>query len=502
MAALGPPPPGPDLAASWTELVAWCGQRRPALHQAAEDVKREGNDVLAERTALVRAVAAASAAAGVVVDERAGVGGMVVAAVKAEAEARHAVERLEEAAAEAEVVGREATALSERALVATELARLLVSSGFERWLVSGALDELVTGASDRLGDLSAGQYSLVLDDSGDLAVIDHANADERRPVRTLSGGETFQAALALALTLSERVLSLGGSGQSRLDAIFLDEGFGTLDSQSLDAVAAAIEALATEGRAVGVVTHVARAGRPPAGAVRGGQGADDLDGAAGGRLMRVSVDPWDPSYGTSVDTDPLADPTAHVNLAVERPLSAWAPITPPLHAARLDALAFVDGVRRVEARVWVEPDGEGDGGDAELAAGLCASWAAGVVRCEGDTSAVVATRVGRGLFTASPAARDLVTDHGVFTAHVIGRDVARRPVPGAAGSHDRQRARRRHRRRRPRSLGARPLGQLCGTVPPRVTRRCAAPHHQAAPARAARSPSPRRRPCPPAPRAC
>lgn len=130
--------------------------------------------------------------------------------------------------------------------------------------------------------------------------------------------------------------------------------------------------------------------------------------------MKVSVDAWDPSYGTSVDSDPLADPTASVNVAVERPTGDWAPIAPPAGQATPEEVVFVDGVRRVEARVWVEPDAA----DGEVAAGLCASWAAGAVRCNGGPSRLVAAQVGRGLFSASPHARDLVTRHGSFIGYV------------------------------------------------------------------------------------
>ena len=87
-------------------------------------------------------------------------------------------------------------------------------------------------------------------------VVDHANADERRLARTLSGGETFLASLALALALAERVSELAGGGRAGLDAIFLDEGFGTLDPEALDVVASAIEELGASGRMVGIVSHV------------------------------------------------------------------------------------------------------------------------------------------------------------------------------------------------------------------------------------------------------
>jgi len=89
-------------------------------------------------------------------------------------------------------------------------------------------------------------------------VVDHADADARRPVKTLSGGETFQASLALALALSAQMSALAAEGAARLGSIVLDEGFGTLDEANLEVVASTLENLATRGdRVVGVITHVA-----------------------------------------------------------------------------------------------------------------------------------------------------------------------------------------------------------------------------------------------------
>jgi exonuclease SbcC len=114
----------------------------------------------------------------------------------------------------------------------------------------------VLGASQILRELSSGQYDLT-HDKGEFFVIDHSDAGLRRGVRTLSGGETFQASLALALALSEQLAGLSTSSAS-LESIMLDEGFGTLDASTLDTVAATLENLASRGdRMVGVVTHVA-----------------------------------------------------------------------------------------------------------------------------------------------------------------------------------------------------------------------------------------------------
>ena len=108
-----------------------------------------------------------------------------------------------------------------------------------------------------LADLSGGAYALAVDGrSGGFGVVDHTNASQVRSARTLSGGETFLASLALALALADQVAGLASAGSARLESLFLDEGFGTLDPDTLDVVAAALDELGARGRMVGVVTHV------------------------------------------------------------------------------------------------------------------------------------------------------------------------------------------------------------------------------------------------------
>jgi exonuclease SbcC len=143
--------------------------------------------------------------------------------------------------------------------LARDLAQDLSGDRFIGYVQQEALRVLAADASVRLRQLTNGRYQLVLDD-GDFAVIDHMNGDEQRSVKTLSGGETFLTSLALSLALSERLPELAGTGGAvSLESLFLDEGFGSLDAQSLDVAIEGLEALADpsiEGRMVGVISHV------------------------------------------------------------------------------------------------------------------------------------------------------------------------------------------------------------------------------------------------------
>jgi exonuclease SbcC len=140
--------------------------------------------------------------------------------------------------------------------VASLLGRQLRASSFERWLCGEALDSLVAEASQTLMELSGGQYQLDRDERNDLWVIDFQDAGARRPVHTLSGGETFQASLALALALSRQVIDLS-AGLRDLNSMFLDEGFGTLDEDTLEVVGSTLERLSADSdRMIGIITHV------------------------------------------------------------------------------------------------------------------------------------------------------------------------------------------------------------------------------------------------------
>ena len=124
-------------------------------------------------------------------------------------------------------------------------------------------DQILRKANLRFMTMSDGQYELKRQEASgknlkvktglDLNVIDHYNGTERS-VRTLSGGESFQASLSLALGLSDEIQSHAGGIQ--LDAMFVDEGFGSLDEESLNQAVKALEGLAGGNCMVGIISHV------------------------------------------------------------------------------------------------------------------------------------------------------------------------------------------------------------------------------------------------------
>jgi len=279
VAALGPPPAGEgDVLADWEALAAWAAavvpeQRDAAAAARGEAAARAGarRDTLARLQARFAEVAVALPAGGDGV-------ALVSAVATAVSEAAHAVAEIEAATDRAAKLRHTRAGLVGDADVARLLGQLLRADRFPEWLVAEALAVLTVDASEILRELTGGQFSLAVGER-EFVVVDHANADEQRPARTLSGGETFQASLALALALSRQIRNLAAEGAPRLDAIFLDEGFGTLDSETLDVVAATIENLGQSGRMVGVVTHVGElAARVPVRfEVRKGQGTSTVE---------------------------------------------------------------------------------------------------------------------------------------------------------------------------------------------------------------------------------
>lgn len=256
VAALGAPPVArEDLAAAWEELVAWAAERAADLHteltSAAEGLERAQSAY----SEALNGIRAQVRAAGVGLDDDASPQQVLDTCSTAATTARSQAEALARDRDRAAALRVEREAREEQRQVAEMLADLLRRDRFEQWLLNRLSARLVAGASGILHELSRGAFALALDSSGAFEVIDHLNADERRSAKTLSGGETFLASLALALALAEHVAALNRQSGARLESLFLDEGFGTLDPDMLDVVATAIEELSGR-RLVGVITHV------------------------------------------------------------------------------------------------------------------------------------------------------------------------------------------------------------------------------------------------------
>lgn len=249
VADLKPPvPESDDVMVQWKELMTWrdvASQRLVAERSVARAKVEKAEE--AKQIARVDLVAEL---------ERVGVPIIEPFAVQVASElelARQQVATIEAAQRDAEELAKEIGVSESDEQIAAGLAAHLKANGFENWLMVGAMAELVAGANGLLAQLSDGGYSLSSDDAGTFSIVDHRNANEIRSVSTLSGGETFLVSLALALSLAETLAAAGGAD---LDTIILDEGFGALDDESLQTVAAVLEELAGQGLVVGVITHV------------------------------------------------------------------------------------------------------------------------------------------------------------------------------------------------------------------------------------------------------
>ena len=176
---------------------------------------------------------------------------------------RRAVDGVEQAATSYE----EAAGSSADLIRVANLARGENEAGtpLATWVLQARFEEVLVFANERLSQMSSGRYELirVAEETSQrrrrkglgLAVVDHLGDERTRDPRTLSGGETFYVSLSLALALAD-VVSAESGGVS-LETLFIDEGFGTLDADTLQAVMAQIDHLRAGGRTVGIVSHVA-----------------------------------------------------------------------------------------------------------------------------------------------------------------------------------------------------------------------------------------------------
>jgi hypothetical protein len=134
--------------------------------------------------------------------------------------------------------------------------------------------------------------------------------------------------------------------------------------------------------------------------------------------MKFAVESWAPEYGIAVDASHLDEPSDSVDVTIECPVDDWQPLSPPPDTTAPQRMLFVDGVRRIDARVWFDYAGI-------TRTGVCASVAAGAVLCTAKSAVVHECSVVRGFFAAaSPTATEIVTEHGRYEYFPCNGDTA------------------------------------------------------------------------------
>jgi exonuclease SbcC len=235
------------------QLATWCSTAHVALNGAAKE--HDENATVAARELVQLAAAcnreaedAASAVSTLEKAER----DAIEARARAEENLKRLGERVSQRTQLEAAISEDAGQISVLDVLGTELR----ADHFVDFVIQETLDVLAVHASKELLRISDDRYSLVSEE-GEFSVIDHVNADEKRSVKTLSGGETFMASLSLALALSKHVSDLAGEGLgARLEAVFIDEGFGSLDPETLEEVIDALERLREDDLLIGVISHV------------------------------------------------------------------------------------------------------------------------------------------------------------------------------------------------------------------------------------------------------
>ena len=375
---INPPEPAhTSLLDDWRAFADWARTQQRPLEQEYAKALRIAETATSEVTQTESAIRE-------LVAEHEGTASCEIAAllpllIDRMAEAKAAVEHAERRRKELEREAEQVKQLEESQQVHDMLGnRLLKSSGFEQWLMEEVLLALVGRASERLLELSGGQYSIESKDM-DFMVRDHRNGDELRDARTLSGGETFLASLALALALADSLHAMAPAGTTS-DRVAVSRR-GVRHARPRDPrCGCCCNRRAGGQRSNGRRHHPhPRTGRADAGAVRGHQ-TSNVVGRGEGRGMKFAVETWAPEYGIAADDAQMDDSSDGVAVDIEVAADKWVPID-PTPSSLPSSIMFVDGVRRIDARVWIT-DGE------VVRPGVCATVAAGSVLCT-DTKATV-----------------------------------------------------------------------------------------------------------------
>lgn len=230
--------------------------QRQQIQQAWNDYDSRRRELLSQKNQLAEAHAGYQPNSEIAAQQQAAeLGAQLSLAQQQQGGRQAALQQAEEAMAKAAQLQVRRTAAAANYELLKRLANLLKGNAFVRYLAKNSMLELAHEASDILVSLTAHRFRLELfeDTRGsDFLVVDLYNGGQKRQVTGLSGGETFLVSLALALALSRKI----EMGSTPLGFFFLDEGFGSLDENSLEAALSVLERLPSDKRAVGVITHV------------------------------------------------------------------------------------------------------------------------------------------------------------------------------------------------------------------------------------------------------
>lgn len=163
------------------------------------------------------------------------------------------IERLNKSFAEKKDLLIELEKLQKRTKNLQTMRNLFNSAGFVQYVSSIYLKQLCDNANVRFHRMTRNQLSLQMNDNNDFEIIDYLNEGRSRSVKTLSGGQSFQVSLSLALALAESVQT---NAKSEKNFFFIDEGFGTQDTDAVNIVFETLMSLQKENRIVGIISHV------------------------------------------------------------------------------------------------------------------------------------------------------------------------------------------------------------------------------------------------------
>ena len=179
------------------------------------------------------------------------IGEQLQAAQQAVGAQQQRIDNLKDALEKREALGSEIAAAEAELTRWKKLREIIPANDLRDFALEIMFKQMGSLANEQLKYLTAERYQLKVEGIGDLTVIDRWNANEERPVETLSGGESFLTSLALALALADL-----SRGRAQLNSLFLDEGFGTLDTETLDVAIAALEGLRMQGRSIFLISHI------------------------------------------------------------------------------------------------------------------------------------------------------------------------------------------------------------------------------------------------------